>query len=209
MPAERIDDMEKLKRTVEEKGSVLSGEVLKTDRFLNHAIDPELMDEIGAEFAKGFQDYGITRVLTIESGGIAPALMTALHLNVPMVFCKKTRPVTMCSPLSACVHSFTKNTDYDLCMESGLIEPGDRVLFIDDFLANGDAFAGLRSLTEQAGAELAGAGFCIEKSWQRGKKNVESTGVPCLVLASIQSMSEKGILWNPDESVRTFTEKEN
>lgn len=194
--------MEKLKRAAEEKGTVLSSEVLKTDRFLNHAIDPILMDEIGKEFAGEFKDYDITKVLTIESGGIAPALMTALHLQVPMVFCKKAKPITMCRPLSASVHSFTKNTDYNLCMESDLIEPGDRVLFIDDFLANGDAFTGIRSLVEQAGASLAGTGFCIEKSWQQGRKKAENSGVPCMVLASVQSMSDKGIVWNPDEPLR-------
>lgn len=199
--------MEKLKRIIEEQGTVLSSEVLKTDRFLNHAIDPDLMNEIGTEFASRFQDLGITRVLTIESGGIAPALMTALHLHVPMVFCKKTRPVTMCCPLSASVHSFTKNRDYTLYMEADLIKKGDRVLFIDDFLANGDAFAGIRSLVEQAGASLAGAGFCIEKSWQRGRKNVEASGVPHAVLASIASMSSEGIIWNEDQPLRLSAEQ--
>lgn len=192
--------MEELKRVIEEKGKVLSNQVLKTDSFLNHAIDPALMDAIGRDFAGHFRDAGITKVVTIESGGIAPALATAMHLGVPMVFVKKAHPVTMNHPLTAMVHSFTKNKDYELCLEKFLLEPGDRVLFVDDFLANGDAFKGVCSLIEQAQAELAGVGICVEKSWQRGRKTVQDTGVPLCILASIASMSEDGIVWNSDPS---------
>ncbi|WP_276905681.1 xanthine phosphoribosyltransferase [Faecalibaculum rodentium] len=188
--------MEELKRIIEEKGKVLSDQVLKTDTFLNHAIDPALMDAIGRDFAGHFRDAGITKVVTIESGGIAPALATAMHLGVPMVFVKKAHPVTMNHPLTAMVHSFTKNRDYELCMESGLIEAGDNVLFIDDFLANGDAFKGILTLLDQAQAHLAGAGICIGKSWQRGRKTIHDQGIPLYVLAPIRSMSEEGIVWD-------------
>ncbi len=187
--------MELLKRVIEEKGTVLSDQVLKTDSFLNHAIDPRLMDAIGADFARHFADQGITKVITIESG-IAPAYSAALHLGVPLVFVKKAHPATMTSPLTARVHSFTKNREYELCVEQSLIDPGDRLLFIDDFLANGDAFRGICSLAEQAQASLAGAGICVEKAWQNGHALITSLGVPLYVLASIQSMSQDdGIVW--------------
>lgn len=192
--------MKKLQDAIESRGRVISSEVLKTDTFLNHAIDTELMDEIGQAFARAFEKEGITKVMTIESGGIAPAYSAALHLHVPLVFCKKARPITMEQPLTAMVHSFTKNKDYELCLEKFLLEPGDRVLFVDDFLANGDAFKGVCSLIEQAQAELAGVGICVEKSWQRGRKTVQDTGVPLCILASIASMSEDGIVWNSDPS---------
>ena len=188
--------MDLLKRTIEERGKVLSDSVLKTDAFLNHSIDPLLMDAIGAQFARHFSDAGITKVVTIESGGIAPALMTALHLEVPLVFAKKARPITMDAPLTATVHSFTKNRDYELCVEGGLIQPGDKVLFVDDFLANGDAIQGILNLLGQARATLAGAGICIEKSWQKGHAFIADHGIPLHVLASIQSMSKEGIVWN-------------
>ncbi len=188
--------MELLKRVIEEKGTVLSDQVLKTDSFLNHAIDPRLMDAIGADFARYFADQGITKVITIESGGIAPAYSAALHLGVPLVFVKKAHPVTMTSPLTARVHSFTKNREYELYVEQSLIDPGDRLLFIDDFLANGDAFKGICSLADQAQASLAGAGICVEKAWQNGHALITGLGIPLNVLASIQSMSQDdGIMW--------------
>ena len=196
MHLKRGNAMEELKKIIEEKGKVLSDQVLKTDSFLNHSVDPVLMDHIGRDFAGHFRDAGITKVITIESGGIAPALTTAMHLGVPMVFVKKARPVTMNAPLTATVHSFTKNRDYELCVEQGLIEAGDNVLFIDDFLANGDAFKGILTLLDQAQAHLAGAGICVEKSWQRGSRTIRDLGVPLYVLASIQSMSDTGIVWD-------------
>ncbi len=196
----RGNTMEELKRIIEEKGKVLSDQVLKTDSFLNHSVDPVLMDHIGRDFAGHFRDAGITKVITIESGGIAPALATAMHLGVPMVFVKKARPVTMTAPLTATVHSFTKNRDYELCVEQGLIKAEDHVLFIDDFLANGDAFKGILTLLDQAQAHLSGAGICIEKPWQHGRKTIRDLGIPLYVLASVKSMSEDGIVWDePDQ----------
>ncbi len=191
--------MDQLKETILEKGKILSPSILKVDQFLNHCIDTELMDAIGKRFADCFAGHGITKVITIESGGIAPALMTAVHMGVPLIFAKKAVPSTMTDPVFVTVHSFTKNVDYTLCMERSLIAPGDRVLFIDDFLANGQAFEGIRTLLEQQQAGLAGAGICIEKSWQPGRRIVEEASIPLCTLASIASMSpEEGITWNLD-----------
>lgn len=191
--------MELLKSKILSEGKVLSSSILKVDSFLNHLIDPVLMDEMGKSFAEFFKDAGITKVITIESGGIAPAYATALHLNVPLLFAKKTTPSTMKDPLTASVHSFTKNTDYTLCAERAMLNSDDCVLFIDDFLANGQAFLGVCALLEQAGAKLGGVGICIEKAWQPGRSIVSESGVPLCVLASLKSMSpENGIIWDTE-----------
>lgn len=179
-----------LKQTILDKGVILNGEMLKVDSFLNHQIDPVLMDKIACSFADEFRELNINRIITIESGGIAPALMAASRLGVPLVFCKKTTPKTMRDPLYATVHSYTKNTDSTICMERDLIQPGDRVLFIDDFLANGQAFLGIQKLVQQSGATLVGAGFCIEKAWQSGHDIVEKTGIPWCSLVRIQSIKD-------------------
>ncbi len=191
--------MELLREEIVNHGIILNGNMLKVDGFLNHQINPRLINEIGREFAAAFRDLGITKVLTIESGGIAPAYAAALELGVPVIFCKKTRPATMRKPLYATVHSYTKNTDSIVCMESDLLTPDDRVLFIDDFLANGQAFLGVCSIVSQADATLAGAGFCIEKSFQNGRKAVEETGVPVLSLARIGAIENGRIDFLPDE----------
>lgn len=188
--------MDQLKRVIEQKGKVLSDQMLKVDSFLNHQIDADLMMNMGKEFADHFKNSGITKVMTIESGGIAPALCTAMVLDVPLLFAKKAEPSTMKHPLTTSVHSFTKNKDYKLCVESELLNSSDVVLFIDDFLANGEAFKGICRLVDQAGARMAGAGICIEKAWQNGRQAVLEKGMDYLALASIASMSpETGIVW--------------
>lgn len=194
--------MEKLKRMIEEKGTVLSPTVLKVDSFLNHCIDTEMMEEIGEVFAAWFQEAGITKVITIESGGIAPAYAAAHKLGVPILFAKKTEPCTMTDPLTATVHSYTKNTDYQLCAEHSMLQPEDVVLFIDDFLANGQAFLGVQALIEQAGARLGGVGICVEKSWQDGRALIIDSKAPLCVLASIKEMQPPHtIIWNtPNET---------
>lgn len=191
--------MELLKRRIEKDGVVLSESVLKVDSFLNHCIDPDLMDAMGKEFADAFAGEGVTKVLTIESGGIAPALCAARYLHVPLVFAKKTEPSTMMEPVQTKVHSFTKNRDYTICVEKNTIVPGDRVLFIDDFMANGQAYLGILDLLEQRDAALAGTGICIEKAWQNGSEILRRDGHPFCILASIARMSkEDGIVWNEE-----------
>lgn len=189
--------MEKLKQRIEKDGQVLSSSVLKVNSFLNHGIDPELIDAIGQEFASAFTGQGISKVITIESGGIAPAYAAAGYLHVPMVYAKKAEPSTMSHPLSASVYSYTKQKTYSICIEEELLQKGDVVLFIDDFLANGGAFEGIQELVTKSGARLGGVGICIEKAWQDGSALVRRSGIPLCVLASIASMSrENGIVWN-------------
>ena len=186
--------MEKLKRRVLEEGCALNDQVLLVDSFLNHQVDPELMRDIGNEFARRFRDAGITRVATIESSGIAPALMTALALNVPMVILKKSvSSILKEGVLQTEVFSFTKNASYQLTLKGRYVQPGDRVLLIDDFLANGEAaFGGIR-LIERAGAQVAGVGVVIAKAFQPGLNKLCEAGYAVEALAPVRHMAENVI----------------
>ncbi|MCH1627769.1 xanthine phosphoribosyltransferase [Fredinandcohnia quinoae] len=181
--------MDLLKRKIETEGRVLSNQVLKVDTFLNHQIDPELMVEIGKEFAQRFKDDKITKVLTIESSGIAPGLMAALELHVPVVFARKRKSLTMVNDLlTASVHSFTKNETNEISVSQKFIEPTDNVLIIDDFLANGQAALGLAEIVEKSGANTAGIGIVIEKSFQDGGQLLRNKGFKVESLAQIASL---------------------
>lgn len=184
-----------LQERIEKDGRVLNERVLKVDHFLNHTIDPSLIDQIGKAFSDYFKDEKPTKVLTIESGGIAPAFMTAFYLNVPVVYAKKALPSTMDNPISTEVYSFTKQKTYTICMEKEAIEPGDRVLFIDDFLADGQAFKGVEDLIAQTNSVLCGCGFCIEKSFQKGRAYLLEKGYPFYSLAPIEKMVDGKIYW--------------
>lgn len=193
--------MNKLRQAIEEQGVIVSDQILKVDTFLNHTVDPLLMEQIGKDFAEHFKNRGITKVITIESGGIAPALMCAHAMRLPLVFAKKAVPSTMNDPISTTLHSFTKNRDYTLCMERSAVHPDDVLLFVDDFLANGEALKGICRLAGQAGARVEGAAICIEKAWQPGHQAAEELGMDLFVLASIVSMSrENGIVWAKEEA---------
>lgn len=169
--------MQLLQNKVREEGIVLSGQVLKVDSFLNHQMDPVLMKEVGREFARLFQEEKITRVLTIESSGIAPGIMTALELEVPMIFARKQKSLTLREDIYVeKVYSFTKQESNDITVSKKFIHPGDRVLIIDDFLANGEAAFGLARIVEQAGAEVAGIGIVIEKAFQPGGRLLVEAG---------------------------------
>src|SRR5690625_257305 len=147
--------MELLKQKILSEGKVLSDSVLKVDTFLNHQIDPELMQHIGEEFAARYTDAGITKILTLESSGIAPSMMTGLRLGVPAVFARKRKSLTLIDHLySAEVHSYTKKETNEISISKDFITSEDVVLVIDDFLANGQAALGLINLVEQAGASL-------------------------------------------------------
>lgn len=188
--------MQLLKEAILKQGKILDGNVLKVDAFLNHQIDPQLTEQMAQTFYEHFRDKGITKVVTIESSGIAPAIMTALKLNVPMVFIKKTTPSTMLHPLSETVHSFTKNKTVTICMDHEYISEEDHVLFIDDFLANGEAYRGVESLMKQAGATIGGVGIVIEKSFQQGHQYIVDSGVDFLALASIKRFENGEIEFN-------------
>ena len=186
--------MDLLQRMIREQGVVVDGEVLKVDSFLNHRIEPVLMRAIAKEFAERFGNARITKILTVESSGIAPAVLTGLELDVPVVFAKKSRSSNMSySVYDACVHSFTKNQDYMICVSKEYLSSSDNVLIIDDFLANGQAAIGLIELVSQSGGNVAGVGVVIEKGFQEGGSLLRSMGIRVESLAIIESMSEDKI----------------
>lgn len=187
--------MKLLQEAIEKRGIILNDNILKVDSFMNHQIDPQLMFEIGKEFADHYRNQEITKIVTIESSGIAPAVFTGLAMNLPVVFLKKSEPSTMIDPVYVESFSFTKNRKYTLCMESSMLEQGDKILFIDDFLANGQAFESFESLMGKCGATIAGIGIVIEKSFQKGRKTIEDKGYDIYSLARIQSMENGKINW--------------
>ncbi|AXH98814.1 xanthine phosphoribosyltransferase [Sporosarcina sp. PTS2304] len=194
--------MELLKEKIRQEGKVLSEEVLKVDSFLNHQIDPVLMQEIGKEFVSRFSDQQITKIVTIESSGIAPATMAGLLLGVPVVFARKRKSLTLTDHLySAKVHSFTKGETNDISVSKDFISSADTVLLIDDFLANGQAALGLIEIVKQAGAQLAGVGIVIEKSFQPGGKMMRTSGIRVESLAEVQSLANGKVQFVGEENL--------
>ncbi|MEK5300789.1 xanthine phosphoribosyltransferase [Bacillus sp. FSL R10-2201] len=192
--------MKVLQEKILNEGKVLSGDVLKVDAFLNHQIDPVLTQEIGKEFAKRFKEENITKIVTIESSGIAPAVMAALELGVKVIFARKRKSLTLQDNMYvANVYSFTKQETNEISLSRNHIDENDRVLIIDDFLANGQAALGLMSLVEQAGASIAGIGIVIEKAFQDGGKKLREQGVRVESLAEIASL---------DNGTVTFVQQE-
>ena len=182
--------MKLLEETIKKDGLVLNENVLKVDSFLNHQIDPKLMIEIGKEFAERFANEGITKIITIESSGIAPAVMAGYHLNVPVVFARKRKSLTLTGELlTASVHSFTKNETNEISIAKKFINENDRVLVIDDFLANGQAALGLVEIVKLGGAEVIGIGIVIEKSFQPGAQILKEQGLRVESLARISSLA--------------------
>lgn len=176
------------------EGRALNEDVLLVDSFLNHQVDMELIRQCGDAFAEHFRGKGITRVLTVESSGIAPAGMAALALGVPLVFLKKkTSRITAGDVYQTPVQSFTKGTRYELTVASRYLPAGEKVLFIDDFLAMGEAALGVARLVKEAGSEIAGIGIVIEKSFQPGRKKLEAAGFDVFSLARVKTMREGAI----------------
>ncbi|MFB9220308.1 xanthine phosphoribosyltransferase [Kurthia sibirica] len=170
-------------------GKVLSADVLKVDSFLNHQIDPQLMQAIGQEFADLYKDAGLTKIVTIESSGIAPSVMAGLILGIPVIFARKRKSVTLTDNFySAPVYSFTKKESNDISVSKDFLNKEDVVLVIDDFLANGEAAKGLLSIVEQAGAITSGIGIVIEKGFQPGGKALRDAGHRVDSLAIISSL---------------------
>ncbi|WP_435923819.1 xanthine phosphoribosyltransferase [Paenibacillus sp. DYY-L-2] len=181
--------MKLLRDKVMSEGIVLGDNVLKVDSFLNHQMDPVLMKEVGAEFARRYAGEGITKVLTIESSGIAPAIMTSLELGVPMIFARKHKSLTLKDDiLVEKVYSFTKRETNEITVSKKFLFPEDRVLIIDDFLANGEAAFGLARIVEQVGAKVAGIGIVIEKSFQPGASLLQEAGYRVDSLVRIASL---------------------
>jgi xanthine phosphoribosyltransferase len=180
--------MKELKDRILRDGKCLPGGILKVDNFINHQMDPVLMKSMAEEFVRRFHGADINKVVTVEASGIAPAIMVGYLLELPVVFAKKKQPSTMENMLVTEVYSFTKNQSYNICVSKDYLQPGDKVLFIDDFLANGNAGKGIMDLVEQAGAELVGMGFLIEKAFQKGGDLLRSTGIHIESLAIIESL---------------------
>ncbi|EFA96654.1 xanthine phosphoribosyltransferase [Hoylesella timonensis] len=171
-------------------GRCYPGGILKVDKFINHQMDPNLMKAIAIEFIKRYSSTEINKILTIEASGIAPAIVMGLLLDLPVVFAKKKKASTMDNILSTTVFSFTKQREYNVVISKDYLTPQDKVVFIDDFLAYGNAAKGIIDLCQQAGAELVGMGFIIEKTFQHGRKVIEAAGVRCESLAMIESLDD-------------------
>lgn len=187
--------MKLLEDRIRKDGKIRNGDVLKVDSFLNHQMDIALFDEIGKEFYRLFSGDGVTKILTIEASGIGIACIAARHFGVPVIFAKKNKTKNIAGDVyTSKVESFTHGKVYDIIVSREFLRPEDRVLIIDDFLANGSALQGLIKLVEDAGATLVGAGICVEKAFQPGGELIRSMGVRVESLARIKSMSvEDGV----------------
>lgn len=184
--------MQLLKDRIIKDGKIRSGNVLKVDSFLNHQMDIELFGEIGQEFKKRFADCDITKILTIEASGIGIACIAAQYFKVPVVFAKKNQTKNIAGDVyTSKVESFTHGRVYDIIVAKEFLKPEDKILIIDDFLANGKALLGLAKLVVDAGAQLVGAGIVIEKGFQEGGAMIRESGVRLESLAIIDSMDEK------------------
>ncbi len=188
--------MKLLEERIKQDGRVIGTEVLKVDNFLNHQVDPALMKAMGDEFARLFADAKVEKVLTVESSGIAPAVFAALALNVPMVFARKKKSLTLSEDhYTADVYSFTKQEINHVIVDKRFIQPGERLLLIDDFLANGQAVEGMMQIAEAAGAEVVGVGIVIEKTFQKGRALLDERDVRVESLARIAAFEDGEVIF--------------
>ena len=186
--------MKELEQKILSEGRALNADVLLVDSFLNNQVDPRLMAGIGRAFAEAARELGVNKVVTIESSGIAPAQMTALELGVPLVILKKsTSRILKDEVVQTEVFSFTNNSSYQLTMKKKFFDEGDRVLLVDDFLANGEAASGAARLLESVGAQVSAIGIVIEKSFQPGRGLLEGKGYRVISLARVGAMGENRI----------------
>jgi xanthine phosphoribosyltransferase len=188
--------VKELQDRIQREGHILGNGILKVDSFVNHQVDAALMDECGKEFARRFVNLGATKVLTAEISGIAPALTTALHLGLPVVYARKTKPITMPDQVYLTLApSHTKGRTVELVVSPEYLANGENVLIIDDFLASGATILGLVRLAEAAGAKVVGVGALIEKIFEGGREALKSLGVPVESLACIASMDNGKIVF--------------
>ncbi len=189
--------MKELEERIQRDGQILGNGILKVDSFVNHQVDASLMDHCGKEFAQRFAQLGATKVLTAEISGIAPALTTALHLGLPVVYARKTKPITMPDQVYLTLApSHTKGRMVELIISPEYLAHGEKVLIIDDFLATGATILGLVRLAEAAGARIVGIGALIEKTFEGGRTALQALGLPVESLASITSMDGGKITFN-------------
>lgn len=193
--------MEILKERIRQEGRHLGRGILKVDSFLNHQVDPDLIMACGAELARRFAQVNATKVLTAEISGIAPALATAYHLHLPMVFARKHKPVTMPDTVFLTLTpSHTKGRTVELMISPEYIHAHDRVLIIDDFLATGETLLGLVRLAEAAGAQVVGVGAVIEKTFEGGREKLAALGVPVESLAQIAALEGDRIVFAEEQA---------
>ncbi|MDD4688157.1 MAG: xanthine phosphoribosyltransferase [Eubacteriales bacterium] len=186
--------MDLLKQRILKDGKVRKGNVLKVDSFINHQMDIALLCEIGKEFRRRFSDEGITKILTIEASGIGIACITAQYFQVPVIFAKKSQSKNIDGEVyTQKVESFTRGRIYDVIVSKEFLHPEDKVLLIDDFLANGSALQGLYNLAKDAGADVVGAGIVIEKGFQPGGKMLRDMGLKIESLAIVDSMTDDSL----------------
>ncbi len=185
--------MKALEEKINAEGIVAEGNILKVSSFLNHRIDVPFMNEVGKEFYRLFQNDNVTKILTIEASGIGIACLTAQYFNVPVVFAKKNKSKNLTDDVySTEIASFTHKNVNQVIVEKRFIQPEDRILIVDDFLAEGNALKGLIQLIQDAGATVVGAGIVIEKAYQDGGKLIRESGVRVESLARIASMTPEG-----------------
>jgi xanthine phosphoribosyltransferase len=184
-------DVKELEERILSDGQVLGGGILKVDSFVNHQVDPALMDACGKEFAKLFASVGATKILTAEISGIAPAVTTAIHLGLPVVYARKHKPITMPDQVYLTLApSHTKGRMVELIVSPEYLENNEKVLIIDDFLASGATILGLVRLAEASGSKVVGIGTLIEKLFEGGRDALKPVGVPIHSLACITAMDE-------------------
>ena len=186
--------MRALEEKILKEGTVLPGNILKVGSFLNHQIDVGFIMEMGKEIARLFDGEGITKILTIETSGIAIAVGAGAAMHIPVVFAKKHKTSNVSGDVyKTVVHSYTHGTDYTVVVEKDYLKPDDKVLIVDDFLANGKALSGLFDIVYQSGAEAAGAACAVEKGFQHGGDELRADGIRVESLAIIDSMDSSGI----------------
>lgn len=191
--------MQALKDRILKEGKNLGNGILKVDGFINHQVDPILMDACGEELARRFRHIGATKVLTAEISGIAPAVTTALHLGVPVVYARKHKPITMPDQVFLTLTpSHTKGRTVELIISPEYLAGGERLLIIDDFLATGATILGLVRLAQTAGAVIVGVGALIEKTFEGGRQALQSLGVPVESLARIKAMHDDEIIFEDE-----------
>ena len=181
--------MNELQKRILKDGQILGNGILKVDGFVNHQVDPQLMDACGREFANIFAGIGATKILTAEISGIAPALTTGIHMGLPVVYARKTKPITMPDQVYLTLApSHTKGRMVELIISPEYLANDEKVLIIDDFLASGQTILGLARLAEASGSKIVGVGALIEKIFEGGRDALKSLGVPVKSIASISSL---------------------
>lgn len=200
--------MQRLHDYILQDGRVLSSHVLKVDSFLNHQVQPALIQEIGQQFAQAFHDKDVDKVITVEASGIHIAYATALALGVPFVYAKKKRAVTQSDDVyQASVMSYTRNETVEITVSKSFLLAGEKVLVVDDILANGNAVVGLLDILDAAGADVVGLGVVIEKRFQEGRAKIQSRNVPILPLASIESMEDGRVVFAKELAAESETKE--